>query len=276
MTDLTVRRLLIDLTSPIPARWNGGDAFSSAFFNALSMSFPSGEQYFIDSVREGMKTLSPDAHAAMAREIQGFVGQEATHRRLHALFNGHLDRLGFRNQIEPRALQRTRDNAHRDVRIHIGATAATEHLTALFAEWMLSHTEVLAKAEPRLQTLWLWHSAEESEHRSTAFDLYRAAGGNHEWRVRIFKYITLVFLLEVMRQTVLNLWHDGSWWRVSTWISGWKLLLSRDGLLRGNHAQWKAYMQPDFHPQQQDDALSRSWLRAHQDQFVTVGPQATH
>ena len=54
MTDLVVRRLLIDLNTPFPARWNGGDAFRSALFNALSMSFPVGEQYFIDSVRAGL------------------------------------------------------------------------------------------------------------------------------------------------------------------------------------------------------------------------------
>jgi predicted metal-dependent hydrolase len=52
MTDLVVRKLLVDLTTPFAARWNGGDAFRSAFFNALSMSFPLGEQYFIDSVRQ--------------------------------------------------------------------------------------------------------------------------------------------------------------------------------------------------------------------------------
>ena len=57
MTDLVVRRLLIDLETPFPGRWNGGDAFRSAFFNALSMSFPAGEQYFIDAVRAGLKKL---------------------------------------------------------------------------------------------------------------------------------------------------------------------------------------------------------------------------
>ena len=34
MTDLVVRRLLIDLSQPFDRRWNGGDAFRSAFFNA--------------------------------------------------------------------------------------------------------------------------------------------------------------------------------------------------------------------------------------------------
>jgi len=274
MTDLVVRKLLIDLTEPFPARWNGGDAFRSAFFNALSMSFPVGEQFFIDSVRAGLKALPQADQDRLGAEVQGFVGQEATHRRIHALFNGHLEKMGFDNELERRAAKRLQENAHRDVRIHVAATAATEHLTAIFAEWMLSHPEALQGAEPRLQTLWLWHSAEESEHRSTAFDVYRALGGNQEWRKRLFRYITITFLSDVTRQTIRNLWHDGSLFKWSTWRSAYRLLLAKDSMFRGNYAQWKAYEAPDFHPRQQDDTLSRNWLHNHSEQFALVGHRA--
>jgi len=274
MTELIVRKLLIDLNTPFPARWNGGDAFRSAFFNALSMSFPLGEQYFMDSVRAGLKTLPPQDQERLGAEVQGFVGQEATHRRIHGLFNGHLEKLGFINELERRAARRLKENAHRDVRIHVAATAATEHLTAIFAEWMLSHPEALEGTEARLQTLWLWHSAEESEHRSTAFDVYQAMGGNQEWRVRLFRYITITFLADVTRQTVRNLWHDGALFQWSTWRSAYRLLLSPQGMFRSNYAQWKAYEAPDFHPRQQDDTLSRNWLQNHGDQFVPVGQRA--
>lgn len=274
MTDLTVRKLLIDLNAPFAQRWNGGDAFRSAFFNALSMSFPQGEQYFMDSVRAGFKTLPSAEQERLADEVQGFVGQEATHRRIHALFNGHLQSMGFNNQIEPRATRRTEKNAHLDVRIHVAATAATEHLTALFAQWMLEHPEALEGSEERLKTLWLWHSAEESEHRSTAFDVYFAIGGNHQWRVKIFKYVSTVFLYELTRQTVMNLWHDGSLFKWSTWKSGARMLLAKDGLFRGNYREWKAYMAEDFHPRQQDDRLSRDWLHNNSDRFVPVGARA--
>lgn len=74
MTALTVRKLLIDLNTPFAPRWNGGDAFRSAFFNALSMSFPIGEQYFIDSVRAGLKALPDEKRAQLSAEVQGFVG----------------------------------------------------------------------------------------------------------------------------------------------------------------------------------------------------------
>ena len=55
MTELTVRHLRIDLEAPITRHWFGGDAFRTALFNALSMSFPFGEQFFIDAVRAGFK-----------------------------------------------------------------------------------------------------------------------------------------------------------------------------------------------------------------------------
>ena len=274
MTDLTVRKLLIDLTTPFAQRWNGGDAFRSAFFNALSMSFPIGEQYFIDSVRAGLKTLPKDESARLANEVRGFVGQEATHRRIHGLFNGHLEKQGFTNELERRAAVRLQQNAHRDVRIHVGATAATEHLTAIFADWMLSHPAALQGAEPRLQTLWLWHSAEESEHRSTAFDIYKALRGSEQWRIKIFRYITFTFLADITRQTVRNLWHDGSLFQWSTWRSAYQLLLAKDGMFRGNYQLWRDYMAPDFHPRLQDGSRSEQWLKNNADQFTPVGQNA--
>lgn len=271
MTDLVVRKLLIDLATPFPARWNGGDAFRSAFFSALSMSFPVGEQYFMDSVRAGLKNLPEADRQRFAPEVQGFVRQEATHRRIHALFNGHLEKMGLDNELERRATKRLRDNAHRDVRVHVAATAATEHLTAMFADWMFRHPEALEGAEPRLQTLWMWHAAEESEHCSTAFDIYTALQGSLEWRVRLLRYITLTFAVDITRQTIRNLWHDGSLFKWSTWRSAGKLLFTKDGMIRGNSAMWRAYMEPGFHPRQQDTSLSEQWLRDNTQRFAVVG-----
>ncbi len=270
MTDLVVRKLLVDLNTPFSARWNGGDAFRSAFFNALSMSFPVGEQFFMDSVRAGFKTLPDEKRAQFATEVQGFVGQEATHRRIHALFNGHLDRLGFTNAMEQRAIRRIKKQAHLPARMHVAGTAATEHFTALFADWMLRHPEALEGAEERLQTLWLWHSAEESEHRSTAFNIYQAMGGSQRTRVRVFHYVTVIFMYDLFCQTVRNLWHDRALFKLSTWRSAWTLLLAKDGMLRANVAQWRDYLREDFHPEQHDASRSQAWLRENTRFFTPV------
>ena len=58
-TELTVRRLSVDLSQGFSRHWNGGDAFLTAYANALSMSFPVGEQSFIDAIKAGAKQL-PD------------------------------------------------------------------------------------------------------------------------------------------------------------------------------------------------------------------------
>jgi predicted metal-dependent hydrolase len=272
MTQLTVRKLLIDLQTPFAVRWCAGDAFKTAFFNALSMSFPLGEQYFMDSVRAGLRTLPEAEQARFAAEVQGFVGQEATHRRIHSLFNAQLAQQGFDNAMERRIARRVQAHAHLDVRMHVGATAATEHLTALFADWMLAHPEAMDGTEERLRTLWLWHSAEESEHRSTAFDMYLATGGNHAWRVRLFRYVTWTFFTDVARQTVRNLWHDKALFRWSTWRSAGPFLFGPQGILRSNVSLWRDYLREDFHPSQHPAQRSAQWLRDNSDQFTPVGP----
>ncbi|MBE2263581.1 MAG: metal-dependent hydrolase [Burkholderiaceae bacterium] len=271
MTDLTVRRLLIDLETPIPRHWFGGDPFRTAMFNALSMSFPIGEQFFIDSVRGGLKALPPEQQAAFRDEAQGFIGQEATHRRIHALFNQHLEKQGLVNAWEPRARWRLKFIEKIDPRHHLALTAANEHFTALFAEWMLGHSDWLDGTEARLQTMWLWHSAEESEHKSTAFDLYKALGGSERWRIRWMRRVTLFFLTDALRQTVNNLWHDGTLWQWRTWKSAASFLFGPKGMIRANYRAWREYFRPDFHPSQQQSSLSEDWLRANSAAFSVVG-----
>jgi predicted metal-dependent hydrolase len=271
MTELVVRRLLIDLEQPVQRHWCSGDAFLTAWFNALSMSFPVGEQFFIDSVRNGLKALPPEQQAALRDEVQGFIGQEATHRRIHALFNGQIEKHGLVNAWAPRADQRMKLLEGTDPRHSLAITAANEHFTALFAEWMLANHAVLDGCEPRLKTLWLWHSAEEAEHKCTAFDVYQALDGSHAWRGKWMRRITLVFLTDALRQTVDNLQRDGTLWRWSTWRSAARHLFGQQGLLRTCYKPWRAYFRQDFHPAQQSSDLSKNWLRDNRTQYIPVG-----
>ena len=270
MTDLVVRRLLIDLDEPFAHHWAGGDAFRSALFNALSMSFPVGEQFFIDSVRAGVKTLPPEQQQRFADEVRGFIGQEATHRRIHALFNGQLSSQGYVNDWQLRAARRIAKLKGFDPRHPVALTAAVEHFTAILAEWMLRHPEAMDGAEPRLRTMWAWHAAEEAEHRSTAFDLYQAMGGDHRWRVRWFKLVTVHFLSDALRQTLSNLERDGQLWRWSTWKSAGRFLFGRGGLIRETYRPWRAYKRRDFHPMQQGGELGVQWLRENPAAYCVV------
>lgn len=270
MTQLVVRRLLIDLKAPVKRHWCGNDPFLTAWFNALSMSFPVGEQFFIDSVRRGFKALSPGQQETFKAEMQAFVGQEATHRHIHALFNEQIAKHGLVNAWEPSVRRQLRQIEGIGPRHELAITAAYEHFTALFAEWLLMHPAVLEGCEPRLKTLWLWHSAEECEHRSTAFDLYQALGGNHAWRYRWMVRITLVFLSQAVRQTAINLHRDGTLWHWRTWHSGWRHLMGPQGLLRCCYKPWKAYFQAGFHPGQHASELAQRWLQDNRDQYTRL------
>lgn len=272
MTDLVVRRLLVDMEAPIARLWCDGDPFRTAFLNALSMSFPVGEQFFIDAVRGGFKALPEDKQAEFRDEVQGFIGQEATHRRLHSLYNEHLARLGLENLWEPRAIERLKQfQPANDPRHAIAVTAAYEHFTAILSSWLLQRPHLLGNRDERLATLWLWHSAEESEHRSTAFSLYRALGGNDEWRLRWFRRATILFITDALRQTAHNLRREGQLWRWRTWAAGASFLFGRGGLVRCTFKPWRDYFRADFHPEDHDAQASRDWLAANRSAYEPVG-----
>lgn len=174
----------------------------------------------------------------------------------------------------PRAAERQKMLDGEDPRHHLAVTAAYEHFTAILAEWLLHNADLLGDQDPRMQTLWLWHAAEESEHKSTAFDLYKALGGDERWRITWFKRVTLLFLGEALRQTLSNLRRDGTLWKWSTWRSAAQYLFGRRGLVRTMYKPWREYLRADFHPNQQDSTASQDWLRRHSDQFTPVSTAA--
>jgi predicted metal-dependent hydrolase len=272
MTASTVRRLHVDLQAPIARHWCGGDPLRTALFNALSMSFPVGEQFFIDAVRNGFEALPADRQEQHSAELRVFVGQEATHRRVHTLFNEHLERQGLRNRWAPRALARMKMFEGADPRHALAMTAANEHFTALLAEWLLGHPALLEGTEPRLQTLWLWHASEEAEHKATAFDIYHALRGNRHWRMVWFRRATVMLVSDLTRQTLRNLHDDGSLWQKRTWVSAFHVLLGRGGLLRTNWRPWLQYLRRDFHPDQLTSHLASQWLERHREAFTPLSP----
>ena len=129
MTTLTIRKLQVDLSRGFDRHWHGGDAFRSQYYNALSMSFPVGEQSFIDAVREGLALL-PDTpeHAALRADVAQFIGQEATHRHVHGLYNEQLEKQGLVNRWQDRATRRIEyGRAQKVGPLHLLGKAAGHH-----------------------------------------------------------------------------------------------------------------------------------------------------
>jgi uncharacterized protein len=243
---LPIRRLTVDLSQGFERHWIADatgrpDAFRTAYYNALSMSFPAGEQLFIDSVKRVQPRLGDGAeHAAMHETIRDFCAQEATHRHIHAQYNAHLAKQGLINHVEPRIWARFKRHEHVHPLHHLGVTAGMSE---------------------SMRQVWRWHALEETEHKAVAFDLYQALGGNHAWRVRWFVYVSILFTLDNMRQTLSNLWHDGSLFKLRTWVSAAQFFFGSPK--RGGGWIW--LFRKDFHPNQHDNrALASDYAQAHQ------------
>jgi predicted metal-dependent hydrolase len=273
MSSLTVRKLEIDLSQGFGRHWLGGDAYRTQLFNALSMSFPIGEQMFIDSVRAVPQERLADPK--LRAEVRDFVGQEASHRYVHIQYNEQLARQGLVYTLEPLALRRVQRLATFDLHARLAVTCALEHYTAILADGVLRYPEWLGDAEPAMRTLWSWHAVEETEHKAVAFDAYLAAGGTYRARALWYLHVSWIFWFDAFRQTMYNLRHDGQLYQARTWISAVRTWFGRRGLAWHIVPQALRYLSPSFHPWQHDNRkLVTMWLDGNAGTVRTVGSTA--
>lgn len=259
MAALTVRKLNVDLSQGFGRRWLGGDAYRSQFFNALSMTFPIGEQSFIDSVR----AVSADSLAdpVLRAAMRDFIGQEASHRFVHIQYNRQLEAQGLEFVREDPIRRRIRHLERLGPLNRLAVTCALEYHTATLAAGVLTHPRWLGDAEPDLRLLWTWHAAEETEHKAVAFDVYRAAGGGYWRRALWYIQVTALFTLDILIQSAHNLHRSGDLWRAGTWASMARTWFGRDGLAWYLALPTLRYLAPSFHPWQHDNlALAERWL----------------
>ena len=273
MSTLTVRKLKVDLSGGFARHWLAGDIYRTAFMNALSMSFPLGEQMFIDSVRAA--PLGAILDPGLRAEVKDFIGQEASHRYVHQQYNAELARQGFDYTLEPEILKRIAFVSKLPALDRLAITCAFEHYTAMLADFVLRHPEWMDGAEERMCTLWSWHAAEESEHKAVAFDVYRAAGGGYRKRVLWYLHVSLMFFWDSGRQTIHNLRRDRALWKLGTWTSAARTWFGRRGLAWHLFKPALDYLSPRFHPWQHDNrALLQMWLEHNDDAWRAVGSSA--
>lgn len=97
--------------------------------------------------------------------------------------------------------------------------------------------------------------------------------GTDASRIKWFKHVTLLFLMDLLRQTVNNLDRDGTLWQWRTWKSAASFLLGRQGMVRLSYQPWRAYKKADFHPSQLASDLSLNWLQNHTSAYAVVNPK---
>ena len=81
--------------------------------------------------------------------------------------------------------------------MQLAVTAAAEHYTAVIAERMLTNEYLQSLGRgTEARALLNWHAFEELEHKSVAFDVYRAVGGDEGTRIAVMAALTHAGLQE--------------------------------------------------------------------------------
>tara|TARA_B000000460_G_scaffold77710_1_gene54038 strand:+ start:271 stop:843 length:573 start_codon:yes stop_codon:yes gene_type:complete len=114
--------------------WLNGDPIATAFFNALSITFPRGEAFFIESVR----AFRDGVPAQLAGEIAAFIRQEVVHSREHLAFNRQVTDHGYDvSQLDADVTMVLDLARQRPPIMSLAATMALEHFTAILAHELL-------------------------------------------------------------------------------------------------------------------------------------------
>ncbi len=241
--------------SPVPHWWLGGDPIATAFFNALSASFPQGERFFMDAVRPYRNVADPK----LAEQIAAFTAQEAVHSREHLVFNNAVAVHGADFSRIDSYLKRRFDFGRKLPPLNqLCATIALEHFTAILAHALLSDGDDLAGAPPELKRMWHWHAIEEIEHKAVAFDTFVAVARRlsplRRWWLRCFSMalVTIMFFQFIGFGAREFFRHDGL-----NNLQSWRALLGylwiRPGIMRRAAPSYFAYYKPSFHPWRVDD-----------------------
>lgn len=239
-----------------PRWWVRGDPVATAFFNALSATFPQGERFFIESVKHFRDQVSPELRG----QIAVFAQQESLHTREHVVFNRLITDAGYDAQLVD---QRTKErfDLGRDIARpidHLVVTAALEHFTAIMAHAALAHDDDFDGVRDDLKKLWRWHAIEEIEHKSVAFDTMMEVtariGPFRRWLLRtVHMFISTVQFLDMLFRTMALFFRTDRINTFGTWMKVMKFLFVKPGMFRRIAPAYFAYYLPGFHPWKIDD-----------------------
>lgn len=236
-------------------RWLGGDPYATAFFNALSVTFPKGETFF-------MKVLTQyrdEVPEKLRREIGGFVQQEAVHSREHLFFNKQLEQADFDLSRLEQALTDVIDNIGGMPLIkQLVATTCLEHLTAIMAAEFIANPVHFQHADEEQRKMWLWHASEEIEHKGVAYDTWLHAtkdwSRTKRWAIKSLFMIRISLGFAKNRtKGIFDLLRQDGVSGPRAWFGFIHYALVRPAPFSRTLWPWFQFFLPGFHPWNKDD-----------------------
>lgn len=264
--------------SRTPLHWIPGQPYESQMWNAFHLMLPVGEFAFCRVFNQALPYVTD---ARLRADVQAFIRQEAMHARAHNSaaadylgahgidVQGYLDKVNpllewagnhrlFRLKV-PKALQK------QWLVFQVGVIAAAEHFTCVVGKYMLENEDWEKQgADASMTDLLRWHGAEEVEHRSVAYDLYRHLGGTYPTRYYLMLLSTPLVLglqataaVHLMKQDPVLAKHQpsvfGTWfWREWQRAGKQGRIPSLGALLRDE----LRYLAPWYSPEKEADTAA--------------------
>lgn len=167
-------------------RWSTVNPEFARSWNIASLQLPYLEPYLNVVMRRAQPRLSP-GHP-LNEDISLFCKQEAQHYLSHQSFNLRLVETGYERVPEFEKVYETHYGRllnEESLKFNCAYCAGIETLGPIIAEFLFEHLDDLfAGADPAVVGLWKWHFAEEYEHRSLCFDVYKTLFG--DWLYRVY------------------------------------------------------------------------------------------
>ena len=254
---LPVRR---NLKFHLPAEkidsWNPQGAHWTQFFNTLSIFFPVGENFFIQSVRNYRDEI---LDKELRKTVSAFIGQEAFHSREHVDYNNAMIEAGIPvAEMEDTVVkllgwvQKTLPKS-----AQLAATVALEHLTAMLANLLLEEDRFIKGSDVHFEAIWKWHAMEETEHKGVVFDVYNEVVGTDAfaYSLRCFAFLVanLIFWSLFYRYYFKVVKSRGEHKNLSGWITSFRNQFGKRGIFPSMFGEWISFFKPDFHPWQHNN-----------------------
>lgn len=261
---ITIRAIQPDFANGTNPYWFNDNPFTTHMVNTLSFHFPPGEQMFVKSVNFYRDQITDPE---LKKAVRAFTGQEMLHSKVHDAFNEWVasrvpDAEVYCREITQILEQRYAERVRSNPLINLAVTVSLEHMTAIMAATLLRREDIIAKIDPEVRALLIWHAIEEIEHKSVAFDVYQSVGGSYRLRVLAMLLSTFMLTKETIKYQIKLLKHDGELgnWRAA--LTHFKETLGPKGYFPAMLKHYLRFFSPRFHPSKQDDAtLVEYWSK---------------
>ena len=263
------RDIHFDLSGVDLLNWHPAGRQVTSLFNTLSLLFPDGERFFIQSVRHYESHITDPG---LKKQVKGFIGQEAMHGREHQAYNDALEAEGLPAKAIQEQVLGLLKMGHKllSPRAQLAITIALEHFTAILADALLSDDRVLGGADPKMASMWRWHAIEETEHKAVAYDVYQQfEGGFWGYIVRCWFMLTISFeFLQRSFRFHKKMNRGGNIHKDKKARSNFYRFLFREpGILLRIIPAWLGYFKPGFHPWKHDNSAHiERWKLAYADE----------